>query len=145
MKSYQDLEIFQLAKKLAIEIHGMTIKLPRYELYEEGGQIRRSSKAVASAIVEGYGRKKYKNDFIWYRVIAHAECDETIVHLDFLYETNSLTDQLFFHDIRNQYILLSKKLHAYLNWIEQNWKEGTTQKPFQQPATCLCFRHPIQS
>ena len=31
--------------------------LPKFEMYEEGSQIRRSSKAVASNIVEGFGRR----------------------------------------------------------------------------------------
>jgi four helix bundle protein len=84
MKSYHDLEIYQESRSLAIEIYKMTLQLPRFELFEEGGQIRRSSKAVTSAIVEGYGRKRYKNDFIKYLVISHTECDETLVHLDFL-------------------------------------------------------------
>lgn len=123
MKSYYDLEIYQLAKKLAIEIHAMTIRLPKFELYEEGSQIRRSSKSVTCSIVEGYGRKKYKKDFIRYLIIAHAECDETMVHLDFLYETQSLSQKDFYTSIRNQYTLLSKKIYAYLNWVEENWKE----------------------
>ena len=63
-KSYQSLEIYQLAQKLAIEIHRMSLSdLPRFEMSEEGGQIRRSSKSIVSNIVEGYGRKYYKNEF----------------------------------------------------------------------------------
>ena len=53
MKSYKDLEIYKGSKRLAIEIHKVSLSLPKFELYEEGGQIRRSSKAAASAIVEG--------------------------------------------------------------------------------------------
>ena len=41
MKSYRDLEIYKESKRLAIEIHKMTMSLPKFEMYEEGGQIRR--------------------------------------------------------------------------------------------------------
>ncbi len=41
-KSYEDLEIFQQSYSLAMKIHNMTMNLPKYELYEEGSQIRRS-------------------------------------------------------------------------------------------------------
>jgi hypothetical protein len=58
-KSFRDLDIFKLAKKLAIEVHKMTLLLPQYELYEEGSQIRRSSKSVVSNIVEGFARRNY--------------------------------------------------------------------------------------
>jgi four helix bundle protein len=37
----------------------MTLTLPKFEIYEEGSQIRRSSKSVTSMIVEGYGRRRY--------------------------------------------------------------------------------------
>ena len=63
-KSYRDLEIYQLSYKLAMKIHRISMKLPKHGLYEEGGQIRKSSKGVSSTIVEGYGRRKYKVEVI---------------------------------------------------------------------------------
>jgi four helix bundle protein len=66
MKSYRDLEIYSESKRLAIEVHKISMMFPKFELYEEGSQIRRSSKAVTSLIVEGYGRRRYKADYIKY-------------------------------------------------------------------------------
>jgi four helix bundle protein len=63
--SYKNLESWQEARKLVIDIHKMTLeKLPKFELYEEGSQIRKSSKSVKSPIVEGYGRRRYKQEYI---------------------------------------------------------------------------------
>ena len=62
--NYKDLEIWQIAKELSIEVHKMTLTLPKFEMYEEGSQIRRSSTSIRSNIVEGYGRRRYKNEFI---------------------------------------------------------------------------------
>ena len=76
MKSYRDLEIYKESKRLAIEIHKVSLQLPKFELFEEGSQIRRSSKSVTSMIVEGYGRRRYKADFIKFLVYAQSECDE---------------------------------------------------------------------
>jgi four helix bundle protein len=73
MKSYRDLNIYKESKKLAIDIHKLTLSLPKFELYEEGSQIRRSSKAVSTSIVEGYRRRKYKADFIRFLIYAQAE------------------------------------------------------------------------
>ena len=45
MKSYGDnggykkLKIYCLAHDLAVRIHKMTLKLPRFEMFEEGSQI----------------------------------------------------------------------------------------------------------
>ena len=71
MKSYRDLEIYVESKRLAIEVHKLSITLPKFEMFEEGSQVRRSSKAVTSMIVEGYGRRRYKADFIKYLIYGH--------------------------------------------------------------------------
>src|SRR5574342_152878 len=123
MKSYRDLDIYNESKTLAVEIHKMSLTLPRFEQFEEGGQIRRPSKSVTAMIVEGYGRSRYKAEFIKYLVYAQAECDETIVHLDFLWETDSLKDKIKYDDLRNRYDLLSKRINKFIQWVEGNWNE----------------------
>jgi len=62
--SYKSLEIWRLARAQSIEIHTMTLSLPKFEQFEEGQQIRKSSKTTRSTIVEGYGRRIYKADYI---------------------------------------------------------------------------------
>lgn len=121
MKSYQDLDIYKESKELAIEFHKMTLLLPKFEMFEEAGQIRRSSKSVTSMIVEGYGRRRYKADFIKYLVFAQAECDETIVHLGFLKETGSLDKEEVYQSLYSGYEVLSKKINKFIQWVETNW------------------------
>jgi len=83
--SYKNLEIWQIARELVIDIHKMTLnKLPKFEMFEEGSQIRRSSKSVKSTIVEGYGRRRYKQEFIRFLTYALGSNDETIDHLETL-------------------------------------------------------------
>jgi len=48
MKSYRDLEIYKLSYDLAVRIHNASLKLPQYEIFEEGSQIRKSSKGIPS-------------------------------------------------------------------------------------------------
>ena len=114
MKSYRDLEIYQESKNLAVETHKLKMRLPKFELFEEGGQIRRSSKSITSNIVEGYGRSRYKAEFIKYLIYSHAECDETIVHLEFLHETESFKDTDKFEPLRRNYTELSKKINTFI-------------------------------
>lgn len=98
----------------------MTLTLPKFEMFEEGSQIRRSAKAVTFLIVEGYGRRRYKADFIKYLVYAQSECDETIIHLDFLYETGSLQDKVFYEMIKQRYGSLSRQINKFIQWVENN-------------------------
>jgi four helix bundle protein len=80
--SYKNLEIWQEPRRLVIDIHKMTLeKLPKFELYEEGSQIRKSSKSVKSTIVGGYGRRRYKQEYIRFLTFAIASNDETLDHL----------------------------------------------------------------
>lgn len=48
--NYKDLEIWQLAREVVIEVYKMTMNLPKFEMFEEGSQIRRSSKSTKSNI-----------------------------------------------------------------------------------------------
>jgi len=92
--SYKNLEIWQLARQMVIDIHKMTLqKLPKFEMYEEGQQIRKSIKTVKSTIVEEYGRRRYKQEFIKFLIYALSSNDETVDHLETLFETESLKDK----------------------------------------------------
>lgn len=117
--SYKKLEIWQIARELVIDIHRMTLgKLPNFEMYEEGRQIRKSSKSVKSMIVEGYGRRRYKQDFIRFLTYSIASNDETMDHLETLYETESLTDKQLYDSLKNRFDLLGRKLNLFIKSVE---------------------------
>lgn len=116
--SYKDLEVWQLARDLVVDIHKMTLeKLPKHEMYEAGSQIRRSSKSVKSSIVEGYGRRRYKQDFLRFLHFALASNIETIDHLETLFETGSLTDQELYTNLHDRLDKLGRKLNAFIQSV----------------------------
>lgn len=115
---YKKLKIWQKARQLTIEIHQMSMKLPKFELYETGSQIRRSSKSIRSNIVEGYGRRRYKAGFIKFLIYSHASVDETRDHLEILFETGSLTDEAAFHHISNRLDQTGKMLYKFIQSVE---------------------------
>ncbi|CAB1059542.1 hypothetical protein D1BOALGB6SA_4304 [Olavius sp. associated proteobacterium Delta 1] len=121
MRSYKDLEIYQLSYDLAVKVHKFTLRLPQYEQYEEGRQVRKSSKGIASCIVEGYGRRKYKADFMKFLTCSHASCDETIVHLNFLKDIHEL-DIGELNYILEKYDELGRKINKYIQYVEKEWK-----------------------
>ncbi|MFA7228741.1 MAG: four helix bundle protein [Melioribacteraceae bacterium] len=117
--SYKNLEIWKLAREIIIDIHQLTLtKLPKFEMYEIGSQIRRSSKSVKSNIVEGYGRRYYKQEFIHFLMIALASNDETIDHLETLFETKSLTEEQLFDDLHSRLEILGKKLNVFIQSVQ---------------------------
>ena len=119
-KSYRDLDVWKLARQVAIAVHRMTLQnLPKFETYEEGSQIRRSAKSVSANIVEGYGRRRYKQEFIRFLVFAHASCDETIDHLEMLFETGSLTNEVVYRHLSERVDLLGRKLNVFIDSFER--------------------------
>ncbi len=120
MQSYRDLEIYKLAHQVALDIHGMSMRLPAFETYEEGSQIRRSSKAISANIVEGFGRKRYRQDYVKFLVYAHSSCDETREHLEYLFETKSLDDKQFFETLSEKLDKISKKINRFIQAVAAN-------------------------
>jgi four helix bundle protein len=117
--SYRNLEIWKLARAMSVDIHKMSLtQFPKFEMYEEGSQIRRSSKSIRSNIVEGYGRRRYKQEFIKFLVYAHSSCDETLDHLDTVFETGSLTDEKLFRNLYDRLELLGRKISKFIDSVE---------------------------
>lgn len=128
--NYRNLEIWQLARELTVRVHRMTIeKLPKIELYEQGSQIRRSMKSVKSNVVEGYGRRRYKQEFIRFLTYAHASCDETIDHLETLFETGSLSDRPLYDDLRERLDALGGKLNRFIEAVESAHRSVSEDSP----------------
>src|SRR5690554_615152 len=98
----------------------MLLRLPPFEKYEVGSQIRRSIKSVKSNIVEGYGRRRYKNDYIKFVVFALASNDETIDHLETLYDTDSLQDEKLYKQLHMRLNKLGIKINNFLTSLENN-------------------------
>jgi len=119
MKSYKELEIYKVAFKLAKEVHQLTMKLPKHEMFELGSQVRRSAQSVRTNIVEGYGRRRYHADFIKFLVYAHASLLETISHLEML---NELYAKQEIPDLIIKYEKLGSQLHNFIVYVETNWQ-----------------------
>jgi four helix bundle protein len=119
--SYRNLEIWQSSRTLVIDVHRMPLsKLPKFEMFEEGAQIRRSMKSVKSTMVEGYGRRRYKQEFIKFLTYSQASCDETVDHLETLFETGSLSEQPLYDDLHRRLERLGKQINMFIQSVERS-------------------------
>jgi four helix bundle protein len=119
-RPHERLEIYRIAHDLSLQVHALTLKLPKHELYEEGSQVRRSSKSVSSQIVEGHALRQYKAEYLHYLVRSYGSAEETIEHLRYLLETGSASrvkddclDQI------QKYAVLCRKLFNYMRSVEK--------------------------
>lgn len=121
MKNYTDLEIYKTSLELFYKIHPETLKLPKHEMYELGSQTRRAADSVVTNIVEGYGRNRYKAEFVRFLVFSWASCLETINHLN---KINHLYPKIIenLEEYIENYKILSAQIYNFINYVEQNWK-----------------------
>ncbi len=88
---FRDLNAYQMAFTLAMEIFNDSKKFPAEEKYSLTDQIRRASRSVAANIAEGYRKKRYPKMFISKMADADGEATETQVWLDFAHECGYLS------------------------------------------------------
>ena len=120
MSGYRDLEIYNISYELAIRVHKASLKLPQFELYEQGSQIRRSTKSIKDTISEGYGRRRYKAEFIRYLIYAQASCDEATNQAHTIIEL--YPDILEFVEIQKDLDILGRKINNFISFVETDWK-----------------------
>jgi len=118
---YKDLEVWKKARELVLDIHKMTLQdIPKHEMHKTGSQIRRSMNSVRANIVEGYGRRCYKQDFLHFLAYAESSTDETIDHLETLYETGSLKSKEKYQSIHERLIILGKMLNSLIKKVKSD-------------------------
>jgi len=106
---------------MAKEVHRFSLALPKFELFEEGHQVRRSAKAVTIAIVEGFARRRYKNDYLKHLIYSQAECDETLIHLDFIADAHPHVESSKRSELCMKYDELSKRINRFTIWVEKHY------------------------
>jgi len=83
IKHIKNLNVYQIAYKLAMEIFEITKKFPKEEKYSLTNQMRRSSRSVTINIREGYAKRKYEQVFIRHLNDSLGSSEETRGWLDF--------------------------------------------------------------
>ena len=107
IKSFEDLRVYQLSFKLALQIHQLTQNFPEYERYELGRQLRKAAVSIPLNIAEGYGRQSAKAEFKHFVRNALGSSNEVIVLLNLAKELGYVQDD----ELIKQYDELGKQLY----------------------------------
>jgi len=92
-RGYDDLKVYQLAYKLAMEVFEISKLFSKEEKYSLTDQIRRSSRSVPVNIGCAYRRRKYPKHFSSKITDANEECTETQVWLDFARDCKYINEE----------------------------------------------------
>ncbi|MCK5560779.1 MAG: four helix bundle protein [Thermoplasmata archaeon] len=114
IKSFRDLDVYNISYDLAMEIFHNIKNFPREEVYSLSNQILRSSRSIPANIAEGYSKRKYENVFKRHLNVALGSCDETNVWLDFALDCRYITKEKH-NDLANKYKQVGAMIYSLMN------------------------------
>ena len=118
VRSFEDLEVYQRAYKLALELHRLSLKFPQIEQFALADQIRRGSKSICANLAEGFARQRSSSaDFHRFIVMALGSSDEMKVWLKFCSDLGYLSETDA-KRMRDDYTIVARMLHGLRN----KWK-----------------------
>jgi four helix bundle protein len=82
--------------------------------------MRRSSKSVKDQIAEGYGRRRYKLEYIKFLIYSQSSCDEVSSQIEMVIELYPALNE--FPDLLTEYNDLGRRINTYIKYVESNWK-----------------------
>ena len=106
---FENLEIYQVAYRLAIATYKLTKQSRNFDLVRE---TLRSARSIASNITEGFSRRKEKKILNYHLGVALGEANEMLVHLSFLKDVGDISEQNY-AKLRENYEILCRKINTF--------------------------------
>ena len=112
VRSFEDLEVFQRAYRVSLEIHHRSLTFPRIEQQALADQVRRASKAIPANIAEGFGKQNRSvAEFRRFLRIAMGSADEMCVWVRYCYDLGYI-DEATWMRWREEYHAIAKMLQG---------------------------------
>ena len=117
VSSFEDLEVFQRAYRVSLEIHRESLGFPKIEQYALADQIRRASKSICANIAEGFAKQRRSSaEYRRYLLMAIGSADEMRVWIRYCLDLNYI-DDVTSQRWRNEYVAIAKMLQViYTRW-----------------------------
>ena len=111
-KSFEDLEVFQRAYRLSLEIHRVSLTMPKIEQHALGDQVRRASKSIPVNIAEGFGKQvESLAEFRRFLRVATGSADEMRVWVRYAFDLGYI-DEATWRRWRDEYHAIAKMLQG---------------------------------
>ena len=109
---FEELDVFQRAYKVSLEIHRFTQTMPKVEQFDLASQIRRASKSICANLAEGFGKQSYsKAEFKRYIQTSIGSADEMRVWLRYCHDLG-YADEATWQRWRDEYEAIAKMLNG---------------------------------
>jgi four helix bundle protein len=114
IRSFKDLEVYQLSVKLYPQIVRVAKKFPSTGFHLRN-QVCRAANAIAADIAEGFGRSAA--EFKMYLTRALGSCNEAEAHLRMAKDASFLSENDF-SKLKSDLTIIGKKIYT----LRKNWK-----------------------
>ena len=122
VSSFEDLEVFQRAYRVSLEVHKASLQFPKIEQHAMADQIRRASKSICANIAEGFAKQRRSSaEYRRYLLMAIGSADEMRVWVRYCLDLNYI-DGATASRWREEYIVIAKMLQS----IYTRWSSGTS-------------------
>ncbi|MFZ5552385.1 MAG: four helix bundle protein [Bacteroidota bacterium] len=117
LKSFEELDVYKACRELRQEISNLVKTLPQQEQHKLQSQLLRSSRAVTSAIAEGFGRFHHLENIQFCRQ-ARGSLMETLEHL-IIASDEGFISPVTLEEFRNKQADCLRILNAYISHLKK--------------------------
>ncbi len=119
VESFEDLEVFQRAYRISLEIHRKSLEFPAIEQRALGDQVRRASKSICANVAEGFAKQgSSAAEFKRYLLMATGSSDEMRVWARYCRDLGYI-DEPTWQRWRDEYHEIAKMLQG----LSRNWQK----------------------
>ena len=117
VETFEDLDVFQRAYRISLEVHRKSLAFPTIEQHAMADQVRRASKSICANIAEGFAKQgRSAAEFKRYLAIAIGSSDEMRVWARYCLDLGYIDDGTWQH-WRDEYQEISKMLQG----LSKSW------------------------
>ena len=122
IKSFEDLEVWKLARMLCDEIYILMTSTPLKNDYKLKEQINSSSGSVMDNIAEGFERNGNK-EFRQFLSISKGSCGETRSQLYRIVDRKYIDNEKF-NELKDLTILINNKIGSFIQYLNKTEYKG---------------------
>ena len=116
-RTFEDLEVYRLAREFRKAMYAVTRKLPVHEKFELASQIRRAAVSLTNNIAEGHGRYHFL-DQIKFQLQARGSLTELIDDLNICSDEKYLPpDEIA--DLKKQAAAVHQLINGYIRYLRE--------------------------
>lgn len=126
-RTFEDLEVYQIAREFRKQMYGVTRKLPNFEKFELASQIRRAAVSLTNNIAEGHGRYHFA-DQVRFFLGSRGSLQELVDDLNVCEDEKYLTvDKI--SELKNEAWRVLGLINGYLRYLRD-------RKTNNRPSVC---------